>query len=600
MRDPKRINLRYETPWFNELLLANLLAPVGGGPLSQFVSEQEYSKLFEANRFGISSTSNYFSSDKILETASQYGIYNNVSYSLDTEFQYDNGRRPNNEITRSESYASAKVQITLQDSVFFQTKYEDLRTGDLLQYYSQDQAQPGVHFRELQQPAIILAGYHRQWTPGVDTLLLVGRLSDETFFNNLNQDPNSTDPNISRSLIFVRDPSGNVVDLAQLPMDLHYHNRFTTFTGELNQIWEQPNNTLIAGARFQSGEFHTSDRFDNLPASQAFAFNDPAAAHDFVTDLERETVYAYDIWRPFRSLSITAALSYDHLEYPIAHRSPPIVDAENSRSRLSPKAGVIWNPFGKFIVRAAYSQALGGVSFDESVQLEPTSVAGFNQVFRSIISESVQGAVSGPTYESGGVMIEDKFASGTYLGIQATLLKSDVDRRVGVFDENLDAFGQPILPIVPSSTPQSLRYEEQNLLLTVNQLLGDEWSFGARYQVTFSNLETIFAELASDARQKATLHQATLFALYNHPSGFFARLEAYWARQSNIGYAPDIPGDEIFQFNAYAGYRLRRNFGDLTLGFLNMTDQDYKLNPLNYYNELPRERTLLVRLRLNF
>jgi hypothetical protein len=31
-----------------------------------------------------------------------------------------------------------------------------------------------------------------------------------------------------------------------------------------------------------------------------------------------------------------------------------------------------------------------------------------------------------------------------------------------------------------------------------------------------------------------------------------------------------------------------------------MTDQDYKLNPLNYYNELPRERTLVARVRLNF
>ena len=51
---------------------------------------------------------------------------------------------------------------------------------------------------------------------------------------------------------------------------------------------------------------------------------------------------------------------------------------------------------------------------------------------------------------------------------------------------------------------------------------------------------------------------------------------------------------------AYAGYRFRRNFGDITLGFLNMTDQDYQLNPLNYYNELPRERTLVARVRLNF
>ena len=64
--------------------------------------------------------------------------------------------------------------------------------------------------------------------------------------------------------------------------------------------------------------------------------------------------------------------------------------------------------------------------------------------------------------------------------------------------------------------------------------------------------------------------------------------------------APDIPGDDIFQFNAYAGYRFRRNYGDVTLGFLNMTDQDYQLNPLNYYNELPRERTLVARVRLNF
>ncbi len=91
LRDPTRINLRYETPWFNELLLANLLAPVGGGPLSQFVSEEEYSKMFEANRLGITSTTTYFSTGELRETASQYGIFDNVSYAFDTEFQYNNG-----------------------------------------------------------------------------------------------------------------------------------------------------------------------------------------------------------------------------------------------------------------------------------------------------------------------------------------------------------------------------------------------------------------------------------------------------------------------------------------------------------------------------
>jgi tetratricopeptide (TPR) repeat protein len=612
LRDPKRINLRYETPWFNELLLANLLSPVGGGPLSQFVSEQEYSKLFEADRFGISSATTYFSTGELRETASQYGTFGNFSYSIDTDYLYDNGRRPNNEITRSETYFQVKVQLTPQDTIFFQTKYQDVRQGDLVQYYDQRNAAPGLHFRELQQPAILLAGYHHEWAPGIHTLLLAGRLADEIFRSNLNTAADSSAfmatgrPNVSRSSIIVRNRDGEIIDGFDLPLDLHYHNTFTTYTGELNQIWEQGNNTLIFGARFQSGEFHTSDRLDNPPGFAARFFNDPAAAHDINPSLERESFYIYDTWRPFRTLSLTGGLSYDRLEFPTDYRHAPIVSGEDSRDRLSPKAGVIWNPFGNLFVRGAYTQSLGGVSFDQSVGLEPNQVAGFNQVFRSIISESVVSPVAAPTYDTAGILIEDRFPTGTYVGLQAILMQSEVDRVIGTFDATTGLGGVIVPFIVPSSTPQQLRYEEQDLLLTVNQLVGDEWSFGARYQLAYSNLHTIFPEIptaivpGADHREKATLHQGQLFALYNHSSGFFARLEGYWARQSNVGYAPDIPGDEICQLNAYVGYRFRRNFGDVTLGFLNMTDQDYQLNPLNYYNELPRERTLAVRARLNF
>jgi hypothetical protein len=615
LRDPKRINLRYETPWFNELLLSNLLSPVGGGPLSQFVSEQEYSKLFEADRLGISSTSSYFSTGEIRETASQFGQYGNVSYALDTEFQYDNGRRPNNEITRSESYGQAKVQVTPQDTFFFQTKYQDTRTGDLLQYYDQAQAARGVSFRELQQPAILLLGYHHNWTPGLDTLVLVGRLADEIFFDNRNRTADINQylqtgflPNVSRSLVFTRDANGNVVDFFQLPLDLRYHNTFTTYTAEVNQIWERPENTLIFGGRYQSGEFHTTDLIENPPAFANAFFNVPPASENIDTDLERETVYLYDTWRPFRGVSLTGGVTYDQLDYPSNHRNSPVTGDQSSRTRISPKAGVIWNPFGNFNVRAAYTRSLGGVSFDESVQLEPNQVAGFNQVFRSVISESLVGSVAGAGYENGGLLIEDKFPTGTYVSAQAGILRSDLKREVGTFDATLSTFGGRIVPpILPSSTDEKLRYEEDNLLFTVNQLLGDVWSFGARYQLTFSDLQTLFPEVPratlgalADSRQKATLHQGQVYAMYNHPCGFFARLDGYWARQSNVGYFPDEPGDEIFQLNAYVGYRLRRNFGDVTLGFLNITDQDYKLNPLNYYNELPRERTLLVRLRLNF
>src|SRR5205823_3073807 len=61
LRDPKLINLRYETPAFSELLVANLLAPPSGGTLSQNISQQEYSRFFDANHFGVFSTTEYSS-----------------------------------------------------------------------------------------------------------------------------------------------------------------------------------------------------------------------------------------------------------------------------------------------------------------------------------------------------------------------------------------------------------------------------------------------------------------------------------------------------------------------------------------------------------
>ena len=38
----------------------------------------------------------------------------------------------------------------------------------------------------------------------------------------------------------------------------------------------------------------------------------------------------------------------------------------------------------------------------------------------------------------------------------------------------------------------------------------------------------------------------------------------------------------------------------MSAGILNIGDQDYQLDPIHYYNELPRERTFTARFRLSF
>jgi outer membrane receptor protein involved in Fe transport len=99
---------------------------------------------------------------------------------------------------------------------------------------------------------------------------------------------------------------------------------------------------------------------------------------------------------------------------------------------------------------------------------------------------------------------------------------------------------------------------------------------------------------------KAILHQVNLFALAYHPSGLFGQAETIWSQQSNQGYNPDIPGDDFWQINLFVGYRFPRRQAEVRVGVLNITDRDYRLNPLNLTPDLPRDRTLLVSLRFHF
>src|SRR6185295_11326671 len=134
LRDPTRFNLRYETVWFNELLLANILSPVGAGLLSQNISQQEYSRLFEANRLGLLTSTEYRSDGQFREIASHYGLLGSTSYTLDLDYQHNDGTRPNNELNRIEWYTQFKHQLNDRDSVFLLTKYQDYESGDNFQH----------------------------------------------------------------------------------------------------------------------------------------------------------------------------------------------------------------------------------------------------------------------------------------------------------------------------------------------------------------------------------------------------------------------------------------------------------------------------------
>jgi outer membrane receptor protein involved in Fe transport len=319
------------------------------------------------------------------------------------------------------------------------------------------------------------------------------------------------------------------------------------------------------------------------------------------------SLYVYDYWNILPNLTLIGGLSWDNIEHPDNFRNPPVNDQQRDDDKLSGKLGFTYVPSRWVTLRGAYAEGLGGVSFDESVRLEPVQLAGFNQAYRTVISESIAGSVETPEYEIWGLSAEGSLPSRTWWGLSLNRIGQDVDRTRGIFT----GYTSGVFPSTPAyfadDTMERLEYEEQSVAFTLNQLLGDQFSVGAGIRVTRSELQSTLPELAgqpfSDLTDEATLTEIMFNANWNSPSGLFARIEANHYHQD----LDDDPargltrsGDSFWQFNALAGYRFNRNQCEIAAGVLNIGGTDYQLSPLNPRNEIVRDRTAVLRLRMSF
>jgi Tfp pilus assembly protein PilF len=597
-RDLKGISQRFEATAVSEYLLANLLSPVGAGTLAQSVSQQEYSKLFEADGFGVASSTEYFSNGRWVEQGAQYGTFGNFDYALSAYYNTDNGQRPNNDLEQMELSVQAKYQMTSKDSLYLRATRLDAEGGDLVPRYDPNDANRTLRFTETQEP-LLLAGYHREWRPGVHSLVLGGWFDDEQKVRNLQQDV----------LILGRNASGTITDVLPVTIEQKYRNEVGFASLEAQQIWQSPGNTLLAGGRYQAGDLRTFNQHTNaavpLPPPAPAIINAllPATPQSVSTDFQRWSLYGYYYWRPVESLLLVGGVSYDALRFPANFRFAPVSPVEEEDHQLSPKAGLVWTPLRHTTARLGYAKSLGGVGFEQSFRLEPTQVAGFNQALRSAIPEAVTGANVAEPFETFAVSLEQQFGSGTFAAVSGELLRSKLRREIGVYDST--GFS-----ITRGGTKQQLDYRENALTAALHQLVGDEWAFGAVYRVSRAELETDFVEVPASAvllagfqgssEQEALLHRISLVGTYNHPSGFFGQFQALWYGQDNREDAVGLTDDSFWQFNAMVGWRFLDRRVEANIGLLNITGQDYRLNPLNLTPELPRKRTLALGLKLNF
>ena len=594
LRDPNRVNLRYETPALNEYLLANLLAPAGAGPLSQTISQQEYGRLFERDGMRVTSFTEYLSRGAWTERGAQYGVFGNTSYAVEGNYRFDPGQRMNNAFEERELSFLLKQQITPQDSVLLQVSQTEASGGDRFQYTDTAQASTTAQSRETQEP-LMLMGYHREWSPGHHTLLLAGRLVSDYRYTNASQ-----------PTFFIDRSPGYLDGVLPMTVGLDYRSRMEIYLTELEHIIQVENHTTTLGTRFQMGSFTANNLQNNPPPGIAVGFTDPAAEQTVHRDLVRFGAYFYHDQRLTPTLTVSGGVVWDQVLYPENIGAPPLLNSTEHKAHLCPKAGVVWTPSASTTLRAAYAQTFGSVSFERSFVIEPTSMAGFNQSFRSVIPESVAGGNPGERPEIIGIAWEQRLGLRSYLSLQAGMLNSEVRRSFGVFEFDINGGGATV-----SSLREHLDYSERSVTLALDQLMGDYFSIGTSYRLAHATLTDLFPEVTPQTSQllggfqprqdlSATLNRVELHAGFSLPSGWFGRVQTQWLRQDSRGYSTMIPDRSYWHTDLWGGVRMNRRQIELMVGLLNVGGQNHPLNPLNFNDELPHHRTVAVQCRFKF
>jgi len=575
-------------------MLANLLSPVGAGTLSQSISQQEYSQFFGRERLGISSYTEYFSRGNWIQRGSHYGTLGGLSYAIDVDYLKQNGFAPNTDQERLNLYGKFKQQLGEKDQLFFQMQYGRHEGGDWLQYLDPHQARSTFRYRSRQDPNLYI-GWHREWSPTQRTLFLLGHLQNRVDFT----DASAVIPLIQRS-----NPSAppHTIQLENAPRyQLDHQSEFKGWSVEGQHIARVREHTLIGGIRWQTGESRRSTTQEAVPGQPLLDGRFSPRSQEVRSSVGLLSVYAYDIWELRDSMHLTAGLSYDWAEFPLNEDMAPLTGDVGRRERLSPRLGWQWSPSNNTHLRAAWTRSLGGSSPGNPARLEPVHIAGFTQAYAALTPESLTGLVPGLALETVHLGMDRKFRSRTFVGLVAEYLRGTGQRSLGAYDLTASPFQE----LEALSLSQRLRYEERTVYLTVNQLLGESWSLGGGYRYSEGDLklnyDVVHAGAGGELNQdlQSTWHRWDVWGQYAHSSGFFAQVVGRWNLQSNSGLGHS--GDENFwQMDLYAGYRWWQRRMEARIGLLNVTDQDYRLSPLNVREEYPRQRMIYGSFRFQF
>jgi outer membrane receptor protein involved in Fe transport len=581
LRDPTGIELELDAAWQNEWLLANLLAPPGAAVLSRTIGLEEYGGFFDrAGHRGQTRAIATDNGDIGFELGHQIRG-EHASFAVDLAHHESNGYRVNNQSRRWDGSITAKTQLSLQDSLFFHAGWREFDGGDLFRLPSRGLGRPDLRFEEETLPSVWLGLTHHWEQEGV-TMFLAGYHRANQLFADQRID----------TLNLARNPMGAITGTAPLSMDLWQYTEVDLQSVEITHIQQWKPVQLVLGGKVHWGDIEVSDLLTNPPAPLVPFFSTPPANSRFRESIRHASLYGYGFWDLSEKLTLQAGATWDSLKFPANFRHAPLSPGHETEEGLSLKGGLLWHPSDNLSLWAAYAESLGGITFDESLTLEPSQTAGMLHNYRSVISESLVGSVTAPGLELAGLGIKWKPRDDLFVELDGRWRASEVQRMRGAFTL------QGATPLDVDVTPEILDYEEWQLRGQLTWLFGHQFALALSHSWTSTDLVQAYPEFPAGGAVPpritfdSSLHDTALRFIWNHPGGMFGELSGHWLQQDNNLFADE----DLFLLDLELGYRHPSSGTQVSAGVMNLADERYQLNPLTIRSEPVGERTFFIEI----
>ena len=261
---------------------------------------------------------------------------------------------------------------------------------------------------------------------------------------------------------------------------------------------------------------------------------------------------------------------------------PPFDSSTESRSRVNPKAGVIFKPSEKALFRVGYGESLGrGINLDLA-SVEPTLIGGITQRFNDN---------AGTFSRNLGLGIDLQPSRNSYVGTEWIHRWLDESRGNNLYQVSLD-FDEGSLERDIAKNSTSIPVEQDIVTSYWYQVLNDQWVAGLDYRYAMESQDGLDSASLCDQKARA-------FQRYFLTQGIFLQGSSayrYQGRFNDLTVAGNSSGGWLFGFGI--GYRLPKRRGIVLAEIDNIFGTNLNLVQGRYFQDVIANDPM-VRLSVN-